>query len=75
VEVAAFIRCVFLCLISEMGDWFLEQRINIKFCVKLEKNVTLGQCFLRLTGRSHEKVNVFDWYKLSKESLHVKNHK
>jgi hypothetical protein len=22
----------------KMSDWFLEQRINIRFCVKLEKN-------------------------------------
>jgi len=29
---------VFLCLIAKMSDWFLEQRINIKLCVKLGKN-------------------------------------
>jgi hypothetical protein len=23
-----------------MGDWFSEQQINIKFCVKLVKNVS-----------------------------------
>jgi hypothetical protein len=32
--VVALIRRVFLRLVVKMSDWFLEQRINIKFCVK-----------------------------------------
>jgi hypothetical protein len=32
--------CVFLRLVAKMSDWFLEQRINIKFCVKFGKNAT-----------------------------------
>jgi len=31
---------VFLCFVAKMSDPFLEQRINIKFCVKLVRNVT-----------------------------------
>jgi len=37
-EVVALIRCMFLCLVTKMSDKFLEQQINIKFCVKLGKN-------------------------------------
>jgi len=29
--------CVFLCLVAKISDRFLEQRFDIKFCVKLEK--------------------------------------
>jgi hypothetical protein len=38
VEDMAFIRRVFLRLVAKMSDCFLEQWINIKFCVKLGKN-------------------------------------
>jgi len=38
--VVVWIRCVFLHLTAKMGDWFSEQQINIKFCVKLVKNVS-----------------------------------
>jgi hypothetical protein len=31
---------VFLCLSVKMSDRFLEQRISIKFCVKLGKNAS-----------------------------------
>jgi len=30
--------CVFLCLITKVSNQFLEQQINIKFCVNLGKN-------------------------------------
>jgi hypothetical protein len=39
-EVVALIRCVFLRLVAKIGDRFLAQRINIKFCVKLGKNAS-----------------------------------
>jgi hypothetical protein len=32
--------CVFLRLVTKMSDRFLEQRINIKFCMKLGKNAS-----------------------------------
>jgi hypothetical protein len=32
-----------------MSDWFLEQRINIKFCVKLGNNAPV-QCSLEVYG-------------------------
>jgi hypothetical protein len=37
-EVVALIRRVFLRLVEKMSDRFLEQRLNIKFGVKLGKN-------------------------------------
>jgi hypothetical protein len=53
--------CVFLRLVSEMSDTFLEQRINIKFCVKLGKNYKWHLCnALRgLWGTSSEKAECF----------------
>jgi protein tyrosine phosphatase len=39
-----------------MSDLCLEQHINIKFYVKLGKNVTLVHCSSGLMGRSYEKV-------------------
>jgi hypothetical protein len=38
VKVVALRSRVFLRLVAEMCDWFLAQRIDIKFCVKLGKN-------------------------------------
>jgi hypothetical protein len=32
--------CVFIRLVAKMSDRFLEQRINIKFCVKLDASDT-----------------------------------
>jgi len=32
--------CVFLHFVAKMSDKFLEQRINIKSCVKLGKNAS-----------------------------------
>jgi len=40
VEAVAQIKRVFLRVVAKMSDRFLEQRINIKFCVKLEKNAS-----------------------------------
>jgi hypothetical protein len=39
-EVVALIRRVFPRLVAKMSDRFLEQRINIKCCVKLGKNAS-----------------------------------
>jgi len=46
VEVVALIRHV-LCLIAKVSDLFLEQRISIKFCVKLKRDGN-NTCPLRL---------------------------
>jgi len=36
---------VFLRLVAKISEWFLEQRINVKFCVTLRKNtMTLVKC-------------------------------
>jgi uncharacterized metal-binding protein len=40
VEAVAQIKRVFLRVVAKKSDRFLEQRINIKFCVKLEKNAS-----------------------------------
>jgi hypothetical protein len=41
VEDVALIRCVCLSsLVGKISDWVLEQRINIKICVKLGKNAS-----------------------------------
>jgi len=32
--------CAFLCLVAKVNDRFLEKRINIEFCMKLEKNAS-----------------------------------
>jgi hypothetical protein len=37
-EVVALTIRVFLRLVTKMSDRYLEQRMNIKFCVKLGKN-------------------------------------
>jgi len=34
------VRHVFLRLVAKMSEWFLEERINIKFYVKLDKNAS-----------------------------------
>jgi hypothetical protein len=38
--------CEFLHLVAEISDLFLEQRINIKFCVKFGKNAS-DTCAMR----------------------------
>jgi hypothetical protein len=53
------------------NEWsVLEQRINIKFCVKFGKNAsdiwaTLSKAF---GGEAMKKSSVFDWHKRFKES-------
>jgi hypothetical protein len=42
VEVVVLIKRVFLPLIAEMSDRFLEQQTNIKFCVKLSLEMKHG---------------------------------
>jgi hypothetical protein len=61
-------------IIIEMSNWYLEQQINIKFCVKLEKNACdtcLVPCEAR-GGETMRKSNVVEWHEWFKESLHVK---
>jgi hypothetical protein len=65
--------CVFLRLVAKMNDWFLEQWINIKFCVKLGKNASDTCAILSgpYEGEAMRKSNVFDWYKRFKVRSHV----
>jgi hypothetical protein len=52
-----------------MSDRFLEQGINIKFCVKLGKNATdIYVMLFEAYGREFmKKSSVFVWHKLLKE--------
>jgi hypothetical protein len=61
VEVVALIRRVFLHLIAKMNYWFLEQQINIKFCVKLGKNASDTCTILspRLMGEKLWRIQLF----------------
>jgi len=57
--------CVFLHLITKLGDQFLEQQLNIKFCEKLGKNVS-NTCALlskAYEGEAMKKADVFEWHK------------
>jgi hypothetical protein len=52
-----------------MSDRFLEQRINIKFCVKLGSNAS-DICAMLCEGYGGEamkKSHVFEWHKRVKE--------
>jgi hypothetical protein len=53
---------------------FLEQQINIKFCVKLGRNAndTCAVLFETYRGETMKKSSVFEWHKQVKESLHIK---
>jgi hypothetical protein len=64
---------VFLRLVAEMRDRFLEQRINIKFCVKIGKdaNDTCAMLSERYRGEAMKKSSVFEWHKRFRESSHV----
>jgi hypothetical protein len=57
-----------------MSEWFLEQQINIKFCVKLGKNASDTCAVLSETfgGDTMKKSHVLEWHKQLKESSHVK---
>jgi hypothetical protein len=57
-----------------MNDLFLEQQINIKFCVRLGKNAS-DTCAMLSDAYGEEtmkKSSVFEWHKWLKESLHIK---
>jgi hypothetical protein len=52
-----------------MSDWFLEQQINIKFCVKLGKNAsdTCAMLSKAYEGEVMITSSVLEWYKQFKE--------
>jgi hypothetical protein len=56
---------MFLRLVAKMGDRFLEQRINIKFCVKSGKNASDTCAMLSEVygGEVMEKSIVYMWHK------------
>jgi hypothetical protein len=56
-----------------MSDRFLEQRINIKFCVKLGNNAsdTCALLFETYGGEAMKKSDVFEWHRRFKEGPHV----
>jgi len=57
-----------------MSDWFLEQQINITFCMKLGKNASDTCTMLSEAHRegTMKKSSVFEWHKQFKESSHFK---
>jgi hypothetical protein len=64
---------VFLRLVVKMSDRFLEQRIDIKFCVQLGKNAS-GICEMlseAYGGEAMKMSRVFEWHERFKESSHV----
>jgi hypothetical protein len=52
-----------------MGDRNLEQRVNIKFCVKIGKTGSEMLALLRLVYGEYamKKLNVFEWHGQFKE--------
>jgi hypothetical protein len=68
-EVVALI----LCLVVEVGDPFLEQRISIKFCVEIGKTASDTCALISETyeGGTMKTSSVFEWHKRFKESSHV----
>jgi hypothetical protein len=70
-EVVALIRRVFFRLVAKMSDRFLEQRINIKFCVKLgnnKSNTCVMLSGLMGGGETAKNPITSEWRKLFKES-------
>jgi hypothetical protein len=65
--------CVFLRLVVKMSDRFLEQRINIKFCVKLGNNSSGTSTMLSEAygGEAIKNSSVFQGHKRFKDSSHV----
>jgi uncharacterized metal-binding protein len=61
--------CVFLRLVTKMSDRFLEQWINIKFCIKLGDNASATCALLSeaYEGEAMKMSYVFEWRKRSKE--------
>jgi len=52
--------CVFICLVAKISDWFLQQRINIKSCVKSGTNASsIVQYSQRLMGKNLWKRKLF----------------
>jgi hypothetical protein len=53
-----------------MNDWFLEQQINIKFCVKLKKNAsdTFAMLSEAYGGKAMKMSSVFEWHKWFNEN-------
>jgi hypothetical protein len=61
---------LFLGLIAKMSDGFLEQRMDITFCMKLQKNAsdTYAMVYEGYGGEAMKKSSVSEWYKRFKES-------
>jgi hypothetical protein len=57
--------CVFLRLVAKKTDRFLEQRINIKFCVNA--STASATLFEADGGEATKMLSVFEWHKLFKE--------
>jgi hypothetical protein len=64
----ALIRHVFQRLVARMNDRFLEQRMNIKCCVKLGKNANDTRAMLSKAyrGEAVKMSSAFEWHKLLK---------
>jgi hypothetical protein len=63
-EVAALIRRVFLHFVAEISDLFLEQRINMKFYVKLGNNEsdTCAMLSEAYGGEAMKRSSVSEWH-------------
>jgi hypothetical protein len=65
---------VFLHLVAKVSDRFLEQRTNIKFCVKLGKNA-IDTCVMLFKAYGGEAMkrrsSVFQWHKRFKEGHEI----
>jgi hypothetical protein len=61
---------VFRRIVAKMNDRFLEQRINIKFCVNLGKNASKTCTVLSgaYWGEAMKRPNVSEWQKRFKVS-------
>jgi hypothetical protein len=77
VEVVALIRRVFLRLVVKTSDLLLEQRMNIKFHAKLEKDAC-GTCKMfskAYGGEAMKKSSVSERHKLFKKGHEKVEHK
>jgi hypothetical protein len=75
VEVVVLISCLFIHLITKMSSQFLEQRINVKFCVKLGKyaNDTCAVLSKAYGGEAMKKSSILGWHKWFKKSCMLKS--